>query len=179
LGIVVSRPLTKTEFREYDPGREVAKNVFFSFVFLGLTLVVVYLAFSSLAKDTAFSGIDVLLVVTSVISLIIQLRIYDSERRIYNGKVSSIPFSTARKEASAPPHGRTELASGLKEESAMSSKPIFERVDPTAFAKSVSEASENIEQLIEEDKRRTELELSNSKWSDMFELSGVRAKKKE
>lgn len=180
LGIVIAQPLTQAEFKRYDRAREIAKNVFFSFLSLPVAVAVILFAAVSFERDPGTTSIDFFLLFISIITTAVQLRIYDSERRIYNGKVTSIPFSPAPEEVSAPPRrGADDLHSGLAQESAMSSKPIYERVNPESFAKTATEASKNIDELIEADKRKTEEALGNSKWSKMFELSGAPAKGKE
>lgn len=177
LGIVIAQPLTHAEFKRYDRAREIAKNVFFSFLFLPLAVIVVWVAAASFAKDPELSSAHYFLLSFSVITTVMQLRIYDSERRIYNGKVTNVSFSPAPEEVSVPPcQGADDLDSGLAQESAMNSKPIYERVSPESFAKTASEASKNINELIEADKRKTEEALGSSKWSKMFELSGAPAK---
>lgn len=176
-GVVVSQPLSNAEFSQYDRGREVAKNVFFSLIFFGMTVVVVVSAFVSYRRDPDFSNTDLLLLLISSVIATVQLRIYDSERKIYNGKVFYVPFTTAPEEVSAPPReGADALGSGLQQESAMSAKPIYQRVNPESFARTATEASKNIDELIEADKRKTEEALVKSKWSKMFELSGAPAK---
>ncbi|MBH5396350.1 hypothetical protein HZZ13_00755 [Bradyrhizobium sp. CNPSo 4010] len=180
LGVVLRQPLTQAEFKRYDRAREVAKNVFFSFLFFPLSLVVIASAAASFASDPGITGTDYILLFISMVTTIVQLRIYDSERRIYNGKVINPPFSHAPEEVSVPPRsGADDLGSGLQQESAMSSKPIYQRIDPKSFARTASEASKNIDELIEADKRETEEALTKSKWSSMFELSGAPAKDKK
>ncbi|UPK23421.1 hypothetical protein [Bradyrhizobium sp. 131] len=180
LGIVLRQPLTQAEFKRYDRAREVAKNIFISFLFFPLSLVVIAAAAASFARDPGTTGTDYFLLFISIVTTIVQLRIYDSERRIYNGKAVNPSFSNAPEEVSVPPrNGVHDLGSGLQQESAMSSKPIYERIDPKSFAKTASEASKNIAELIEADKRKTEDALVKSKWSNMFEISGAPAKDKK
>ena len=175
LGFVISNPLTQAEFAKYDSGREIAKNVFFSVINVGPTIFIARLALNSFEQDPGLSTIDVLFATISAAFAIIQIRIYDSERRIFNGKVSTAQVSNVLARASTSAREQSEHASDPIEISA-STKPIFERIDREAFAKSIK-INGDIDRVIEDDKRRVEQELSNSKWSKMFELSGSRRRK--
>ncbi len=161
--------LKGSELATYKKNVDVAKNIFVSLLQLPYSVVASGSAVYLFLQDPQVHPADVVITFSIVILAISQVRIYGSEKRIYDERVPVSPFARTSQDAA------DKTAEGKSP--ANDERPIYERIDRASLVASIGKA--DVKTLIERDKQQVEDRLSKSKFSKIFEISGQPPSKDE